>query len=158
MFQPQKVHAAYSLTRLQEATYACSYCGQDQGNGPTRSQVNGSNKFLCSLPTPMSTTPITTTGGEQGVNTSKHSEKGLLHLPPNAKRSKPLEPFKGSTSTSVKLWTGKDFEERQAKGLCFWCDEKNSYGHKCSKKQIYVVEVDDEEQMEGGEKVDSGNK
>ena len=41
-----------------------------------------------------------------------------------------------------------DFDERRAKGLCFWCDEKFVAGHKCSKKQLYVVEVNAEEVME----------
>ena len=45
-----------------------------------------------------------------------------------------------------------EFDERRAKGLCFWCDEKYVPGHNCRKKQVYVMEVNKEE--EGEEKED----
>ena len=41
-----------------------------------------------------------------------------------------------------------DFDDRRSKGLCFWCDEKFVPGHKCHKRQLYVLEVDDEKEME----------
>jgi len=34
----------------------------------------------------------------------------------------------------------RDISERRAKGLCFWCDEKFTPGHKCSKR-LYNLEI-----------------
>lgn len=42
--------------------------------------------------------------------------------------------------------TSKEMEERKAKGLCFWCDEKYTMGHKCKKKQLFSVEMLGEEE------------
>nr|CAD1843957.1 unnamed protein product [Ananas comosus var. bracteatus] len=33
------------------------------------------------------------------------------------------------------------FDERRAKGLCFWCEEKYTPGHQCKKKQLYKIEL-----------------
>jgi hypothetical protein len=46
-----------------------------------------------------------------------------------------------------------DLDERRAKGLCFWCDEKFIPGHKCQNKKLYslcVVEEDGEGSEEDG--------
>ena len=39
--------------------------------------------------------------------------------------------------------SSSEFDDRRAKGLCFWCDEKYVPGHKCKHKQLYLVEVRD---------------
>ncbi|PKA53356.1 RNA-directed DNA polymerase like [Apostasia shenzhenica] len=47
-------------------------------------------------------------------------------------------------------------EDRRAKGLCFWCDEKFVRGHKCARKSLNLVEVEGSEILEGSkEEVDS---
>ena len=50
-----------------------------------------------------------------------------------------------------------DFDDKKAKGLCFWCDEKFVIGQ-CKKKQLYVIEVNEENEMEDetNEKVEEG--
>lgn len=46
----------------------------------------------------------------------------------------------------------KEVEERRAKGLCFWCDEKFTPGHKCAKKlynlEVRIGELTDSEEQE----------
>ncbi|GKV33333.1 hypothetical protein SLEP1_g41856 [Rubroshorea leprosula] len=32
-------------------------------------------------------------------------------------------------------------EDRKQKGLCFWCDERHTAGHRCSKKKLYDLEI-----------------
>ncbi|RVX10301.1 Retrovirus-related Pol polyprotein from transposon 17.6 [Vitis vinifera] len=44
-----------------------------------------------------------------------------------------------------------DLDERRAKGLCFWCDEKFTPGHKCKRKQLYVMQIQVETDGEGPE-------
>ncbi|KAF7154741.1 hypothetical protein RHSIM_Rhsim01G0051500 [Rhododendron simsii] len=46
---------------------------------------------------------------------------------------------------NVRRLTPKDFDEKRAKGLCFGCDEKYFRGHVCTKKQLYMIEVEDDE-------------
>ncbi|KAG8369613.1 hypothetical protein BUALT_Bualt14G0031900 [Buddleja alternifolia] len=42
-------------------------------------------------------------------------------------------------------------DEKRAKNLCFWCDERLTPGHQCSKRrQLYMMEVNEEEVEEGG--------
>ncbi|VFQ85138.1 unnamed protein product [Cuscuta campestris] len=42
--------------------------------------------------------------------------------------------------------TSAEMDEKRAKGLCFFCDEKYVAGHKCAnKKQIFLVDVTEEE-------------
>nr|CAD1831538.1 unnamed protein product [Ananas comosus var. bracteatus] len=38
-----------------------------------------------------------------------------------------------------------DFDERRAEGLCFWCEEKYVPGRQCKKKQLYRIELVEEE-------------
>ncbi|XP_058217468.1 uncharacterized protein LOC131328550 [Rhododendron vialii] len=47
----------------------------------------------------------------------------------------------------VKRISPKDFDERRAKGLCFGCDEKYFRGQVCKKKQLYMIDVEDEEEV-----------
>lgn len=39
-------------------------------------------------------------------------------------------------------------DDKRARGLCLWCDGKFSPGHRCAKKQIYVIEMEDEPEIE----------
>ena len=44
-----------------------------------------------------------------------------------------------------------ELEERRAKGLCYWCDEKYGPNHQCKKRQLYRIEYVEEleEALEG---------
>ena len=63
---------------------------------------------------------------------------------------------------TTKMRSSIDFDERRAKGLCFWCDDKYEYGHKCRKNQLYLIEVnegsEEEKELEGGGENDSGEE
>ncbi|KAJ8629431.1 hypothetical protein MRB53_022754 [Persea americana] len=39
----------------------------------------------------------------------------------------------------------KELEEKKAKGLCFKCNKKFTKGHQCKKKQLYVLDGDQED-------------
>lgn len=34
-------------------------------------------------------------------------------------------------------------DKKKAKNLCFWCDERFTPGHRCKKKQLYVLQIKD---------------
>lgn len=44
-------------------------------------------------------------------------------------------------------------EEKKAKGLCFRCNEKYHYGHKCSDKGLHSLEAETEEEGEGFDEI-----
>lgn len=48
--------------------------------------------------------------------------------------------------TTVKKITQKDFEEKRAKGLRYGCDEKYFRGHVCKRKQLFMIEVEEEDE------------
>ncbi|KAH0762024.1 hypothetical protein KY290_018097 [Solanum tuberosum] len=49
--------------------------------------------------------------------------------------------FQGSAN-GRKLLTAAEMDEKRAKGLCFFCDEKYGRGHLCKvKKQLFLVEL-----------------
>ena len=48
----------------------------------------------------------------------------------------------------------KDLDDRRAKGLCFWCDDKFVLGHQCQNKRLYsLYVVEEEEECNEGEGV-----
>lgn len=49
-------------------------------------------------------------------------------------------PTVNSKPRNLRPLSANDFEERKAKGLCLWCDEKYTPEHKCGKKRIYLLE------------------
>lgn len=36
-----------------------------------------------------------------------------------------------------------ELDEKRAKGLCFWCDEKFTFGHKCTNKKLYSLTLEE---------------
>ena len=56
------------------------------------------------------------------------------------------KPFQRTPKTfnNSRMHSISEFDEKRAKGFCFWCDEKYEVGHKCKQKQLYMVEVQKE--------------
>lgn len=59
------------------------------------------------------------------INTSNSHQPGLL-----ATRAR---------NFTYKSLRNKELNERRAKGLCFWCDEKFVTGHRCKNKRLYSL-------------------
>lgn len=78
------------------------------------------------------------------------------HIPP--KGSKPFFPAssKGSQASvnnrgrNWKTLSNKEMEEKKAKGICFWCDERYTPNHKCSRK-VFNMEFCYEDEEDGYE-------
>lgn len=49
---------------------------------------------------------------------------------------------------AIKSWFSKEMDEKRAKGMYFWCDERCSPTHKCPKKQLYMIEAREVDQEE----------
>lgn len=104
--------------------------------------------------------------------THKHTTKpGLLPTPTktqlNPVRSAPFNPNQSTYNLTRKTptqpnsnrrtLTAAEFNDKRAKGLCFWCDEKFEPGHNCKGKrpQFYHLEVEGVEEQDQEAGVDS---
>ncbi|KAA8522988.1 hypothetical protein F0562_009411 [Nyssa sinensis] len=67
-------------------------------------------------------------------------------LPTSIKSMEPA-PKPMESATAVKKMTQKELEERRMKGLCYGCDEKYFRGHVCKKKQLFMIEAEEEEDV-----------
>ncbi|XP_074356051.1 uncharacterized protein LOC141695725 [Apium graveolens] len=60
-----------------------------------------------------------------------------------------------STVGEVKRVTEKELQEKRAKGLCYRCDAKWMIGHRCAKRELSVMLIEEEEGDIEGEGIDS---
>jgi hypothetical protein len=54
-------------------------------------------------------------------------------------RPKPVNPTTPSTPLKIQKLTRDEMDERQLKGLCYNCDDKNFPGHKCKEKNLFMA-------------------
>lgn len=61
------------------------------------------------------------------------------------------------TVGEVRRLTDKELQEKRAKGLCYRCDDKWVQGHRCKRKELSVMLIDEEEdaEIEAGEAVNN---
>ncbi|RVW71683.1 Transposon Ty3-I Gag-Pol polyprotein [Vitis vinifera] len=145
MFKPQTLADAYSLARLQEiAVAALQNKPKPVSKGPSLYSPTTNHYHKA--------TPITSISQNatnlSNTTFSKTTNAGLLPLPPstNIPKTNP-----GITTRNHQNFSNRDLDERRAKGLCFWCDEKFTPGHKCKRKQLYVMQIQVETDGEGPE-------
>ncbi|XP_061978682.1 uncharacterized protein LOC133699462 [Populus nigra] len=132
MFKPKTLKHAYNLARLQANTlsykkFSSSPKRYSPPIMPTQPQIH--------LPTPpnFTQTPMTTHN-----TTAKPNLAHWHNNPSNTTYRNPSKPTK-----SLK---NQEFEERQLKGLCFWCDDKFIPGHRCRNKWLYSLSITEEEE------------
>ncbi|KAG8386656.1 hypothetical protein BUALT_Bualt03G0171300 [Buddleja alternifolia] len=68
-----------------------------------------------------------------------------------------------SLQDAMAILSPQELDDKRARGLCFWCNEKLTTGYQCSRrKQLYIMEVTKEEveedEMEQSEELTGGNK
>jgi len=117
MFEPKSLKQAYTFARLQDNTLThrrYSFNPNKQTYQPTayahQNKPYTSPNYNKSLP-------------GYSNNNSKPFPNGLLPTPP------PYNP--NQVRRTTRPIRNKDLDERRAKGLCFWCDEKFMPGHRC---------------------------
>jgi len=137
MFEPKSLKQAYTLARLQDNTFTHRRYGSNpnkQTYHPTTFAYPNKHATLSSynknFPTGFPSTSL------------KPPQAGLLPNPP------PCNP--NITQRTTRPIRNRDLDERRAKGICFWCDEKFIPGHRCQNKKLYSLCVM-EENGEGSE-------
>ncbi|XP_021773518.1 uncharacterized protein LOC110737466 [Chenopodium quinoa] len=124
MFSPTTIQQSHCLAKLQEAAHKAR-------------KPRPQTKPL--LPTPPR--PFLSTQGSpstwRGTNSTYNKPNtNQLNTKPN---------------TTRQTLTAAEMNEKRAKGLCFWCNEKYEFGHQCKgkKPQFYHIEVGDDSDEEG---------
>jgi len=150
MFEPKSLKQAYNLARLHNNTLTYRkitphYPKQQSQASPHSQPV----KFIY----PANTYKA---NPNHPLNPLKPSPQALLPTPTNLPLNnntvypnhKPTRPIRT-----------KEMDERRAKGLCFWCDDKFIPGHRCRNRRLYslcIVE-DDGDNSEEEESVETMN-
>lgn len=49
------------------------------------------------------------------------------------------------TGGEIKRLTDKELQDKRSKGLCFWCDEKWSTAHRCKRRKLDVLLIEEDE-------------
>nr|XP_027126014.1 uncharacterized protein LOC113742375 [Coffea arabica] len=142
MFMPKNVQHPRTLAKIVEAKVLV----QQKGKG---------------LSKPFTSYPgHTSNSASFHANPSGHKwkvdSKPLLPLPtfpalPSNEKQKELvvkKPFKRLSRAEM--------DEKRARGLCFWCDERFTAGHRCGNQQFHRLEVWDD--MSGEEENESGSE
>ncbi|KAF3673124.1 hypothetical protein FXO37_07148 [Capsicum annuum] len=88
--------------------------------------------------------------------------EALKKLTQTVKKSSDVQPIRyprfNGNNTRRRL-TSAEMDEKRAKGLCFFCDEKYVMGHKCAtKKQIYLIDVVEDDQLQKVECDEAGQE
>lgn len=130
MFPLMTLAEAYALAKLQDIAIAAM---SDQSKSFKTSQLGPAYRSARNPPT--TTIAIVKSSPQAGLLPTPNIPKLQNQIPPKDNRS----------------LTSKEFDERRAKGLCFWCNEKYTFGHKCKQKQLYTLELQadtgDEEEL-----------
>lgn len=132
MFKPQTLQDAVSLAKLQEQNLTF--------------QAKSNNNFTYQRPNPKPNPNPLSPKPVNHHNPSQISPHNTSPVKPNYSQ------FTKTPNTPIlpsKRLSSQDFDEKRAKGLCFWYDEKFTKGHDCRKKrQLYFMQLPDEEEEE----------
>lgn len=124
MFNPATISQAYALAKIQEANLL-------------KQKVKPQTK------PPILPTPYTSSLNKSGP---------ILPLPKN--QNTPPKQFGSpfNPNQTRRTLSPAEFDERRSKGLCFFCDEKYEFGHRCKGKrpQLYHLELEDGEEEPTG--------
>ncbi|GJX40716.1 putative mitochondrial protein [Tanacetum coccineum] len=126
MFRPRTLSDAFSLASLQEATLAV---------------INKKN-------TPLLATPRPASNWNANRNTSYPPKSTTTTMVVPVPNTQTVNKYSSSETTGQKkLLSQKEFAEKRAKNLCFYCDKKYVPGHKCE-GQMFALEI---KRMDGEE-------
>ncbi|GJV46329.1 putative nucleotidyltransferase, ribonuclease H [Tanacetum coccineum] len=108
------------------------------------------------------------TSAKGGATHPKNTNETGLVTPPINGSKLPLLPTPntrpiGATTTKTgakvsRRITSKELELKRAKGECFWCIKKFVPCHKCPRNQLFIIEVEDEDEAYEENKEDEEDK
>lgn len=137
MFKPRSLTDTYSLARLQESIVAASKARYTPLLPTPRMPANNNHSHSRNSAYPVKTLPLALPALVYSHNGSSTSKNVPSYVQPR------------------RQLTQKEFEEKRARNLCFYCDQRYTPGHKGS-GQLHSLEILPKELSEGNELV-NGN-
>lgn len=133
MFHPTTITQAIGLARLQEETIEAI---ARKSRIPSKPSGNWS---------PMLSLPVSKMSNSVGARADVRPNTGTTAKSvPNQTNSVPVL----NPQFPIKKLSVAEKDARREKGLCFNCDERYVRGHRCQKRQLYLLIGDDEEDEE----------
>ncbi|CAJ2641138.1 unnamed protein product [Trifolium pratense] len=114
---PISIVKAVSLAKVYEEKYSSNQKQKNQSYGLS------TNKPLYNKP----------------ENTTRNTAP-ILNTPP----TRPMSQFQ--KNPNIKRISPAERQMRHEKGLCYWCDEKFSFTHKCPNRQLMLLQCEDDEE------------
>ncbi|XP_073109864.1 uncharacterized protein [Elaeis guineensis] len=141
LFSPKTLQQAYSCAKLQSAAWDAKKKGVMRTSPKViNSEVKCSNPH--DSPRTASWVPYKGNTNQNRAILPPSSSPGLLPTPPVRKL---VEANTKSTRQGV---SAKEMDDRKAKGLCMWCEEKFIPGHKCQRKHLYRLYLHEPDELE----------
>ncbi|XP_042946134.1 uncharacterized protein LOC122279514 [Carya illinoinensis] len=134
MFKPNTLHAAFGLAKLQEEEVIRRNSPYKPRNNFPTYTTNQTPKLAPSAPLLRLPPPPPPKNNNSYQNTNPR-------FPKNNRRPTIL----------IQIISPSQMQERRAKGLCYYCDERFQPGHKCNKPKLFLLEgmkieeIEDEE-------------
>ncbi|XP_012839901.1 PREDICTED: uncharacterized protein LOC105960281 [Erythranthe guttata] len=144
MFKPKNMMEVVSLAKLQEQTITLSPRKHpSQHHNPTHNPIQ--NPIRASYTTNRPNTLTISRNPNQNSNTYTANN---YPSPQSNRNSSTFHRNQTQSFNQNKRLSNQEVDDRISKGLCFWCDEKYSRDHNCTKKrQMYVMEIPEDETM-----------
>ncbi|KAD2394077.1 hypothetical protein E3N88_41054 [Mikania micrantha] len=127
MFKPKTLHEAYGLAKIQDHNNRISDPKGRMDRGGGNHQRSNTDHARIMPPTNATRLPL---------------------LPTPTNRTPTTLPPKSNPNNNPRRLSSKELELKRSKGECFWCTEKFVPGHKCSRRQVFLIEVDDADEGE----------
>ena len=141
MFKPATLHDAYCLAKLQEATLASMARKRPILDTPSRSWGQSSrSQGSWGNSSRSQGLQSSSNGGGMGFRRSSNTTPSPSHYSSTSSQGSSSR-FKKPT----RPLTARELDDRRAKSLCFYCDEKYTPGHKCT-AQVYTIELGNHEE------------
>lgn len=92
----------------------------------------------------------------QSFNSSRKISDHRMQSKPMILPTPGINNFFSPKGVSIRTLSIEEINEKRIKGLCYFCNEKYTFGHKCkNSKQFFLLEL---EQVEGDDNVEEQGK
>ena len=145
MMKPVSLDEAIELARLQEGGFN-TLLAKARSNTPNFIKTNSNHPPTSSNTTSKNLQPNTTFSQlvPKNYHPSLTSPLPNNYKPDNKPFSSPSKPALPVASLPVQKISPAEMQARREKWLCYNCDDKYSFGHRCKKMQFYLISADEE--------------
>ncbi|KAG8374641.1 hypothetical protein BUALT_Bualt10G0017100 [Buddleja alternifolia] len=142
MFKPKSLKEAISLSKLQEQSIYLA-------NRKPYSNTSYKPHLPYQKQPPLLPTPQYKPSPPPNYSPFPNQPHPFQHQKPPSTQSITNNPMRNTSKPNGRRLSPQEMEEKRAKGLCFFCDDKYTLGHVCSKRrQLFLMEVENEDEIQ----------